>query len=136
LTLSLPEGEVLHANRLGGSERRVDRRYRVELPLNVSWRDMDGKVCQAEGMARDISRTGIYFVVPTVIRADEPVQLEMVLPDEITHRGDLRINLLARPMRQERTNSTADGVAPGIAVAATLDHSLAEEPVPAPSTSG
>jgi phosphoribosyl 1,2-cyclic phosphodiesterase len=132
LTLSLPEGEVLHANQIGGRERRVDRRYRVELPLNVMWRDSDGKECHAEGMAKDISRTGIFFVVPTVIRADEPVQLEMVLPNEITHRGDLRINLLARPMRQERMESNARGETPGVAVAASLDHSFAEEPVPLP----
>ena len=73
---------------IGGSERRVDRRYHVELPLRVTWRDPDGKSCEADGLARDISRTGIFFVVPTRFSANEPVQLELVLPDEITHRGE------------------------------------------------
>ena len=134
LTISIPDGEVLHANQIGGRERRVDRRYRVELPLNVMWRDSDGKECHAEGMAKDISRTGIFFVVPTVIRADEPVQLEVVLPNEITQRGELRINLLARPLRQDKVLNAPRHSAPGVAVAATLDHSGGEPPIPPTSS--
>jgi hypothetical protein len=61
---SLPDGVISHPMQIGGSERRVDRRYHVELPLRVTWRDADGKSCEADGMARDISRTGIFFVIP------------------------------------------------------------------------
>ena len=106
---------------IGGSERRVDRRYHVELPLRVTWRDLEGKSCETEGVAKDISRTGIFFVVPTVIRADEPVNLELVLPDEITHRGEQRIRFVARPVRQEKVGDPLRENAPGIAVAAALE---------------
>jgi phosphoribosyl 1,2-cyclic phosphodiesterase len=121
LTISLPDGGVFHANRIGGSDRRVARRYQMELPLHVMWRDVDGNMYKTDGLAKDISRTGISFIVPKAIRADEPVQLELVLPDEITHRGDLHIDLLARPMRQERVNNPHES-SPRIAVGATLDN--------------
>ena len=115
---------------IGGSERRVDRRYHVELPLRVMWRDLDGKSCEAEGLAKDISRTGIFFVVPTVIRADEPVQLELVLPDEITQRGELRIRFVARPVRQERVGNALREETPGVAVAAALEITGEGPPLP------
>lgn len=121
LTISLPSGTFTHAMDLGGSERRLGRRYRVELPLRVTWRDLEGKVRETEGMAKDISRTGISFVVPTAVRADGTVSLELVLPDEITHRGEQRIKFEARPVRQERIDDPLHENAPGIAVAATLD---------------
>jgi phosphoribosyl 1,2-cyclic phosphodiesterase len=134
MEISLPEGDILHAIQVSGRERRVDHRYRVELPLRAVWRDLDGKACATEGLAKDISRTGIFFVVPTVIRADEPVQLEVVLPDEITQRGELRINLLARPLRQDKEVNTPRHVAPGVAVAATLENTSGGPPLPPASS--
>jgi phosphoribosyl 1,2-cyclic phosphodiesterase len=130
LTISLPEGIITHAMQIGGRERRIDRRYNVELPLRVLWRDPDGKLCEADGVARDVSRTGILFVVPNMIRANEPVELEMVLPDEITHRGDLRLRFVARPLRQERVANPQDEAATGVAVAASLEVRLGEPPLP------
>jgi hypothetical protein len=120
LTISIPDGAVTHAMQIGGYERRNDRRYRLELPLQVKWRDINGKECEVQGLAKDISRTGIYFVVPTAIQADEPVQLEMVLPNEITHQGDQRIIFAARPIRQYKVDPL-QGPAPSVAVAASLD---------------
>ncbi len=129
LRISLPDGVVSHTNRLGGSERRMDRRYHVELPVRVVWRDSSGKAREADGVAKDISRSGIYFFVPSAISADEPVQVELVLPDEITHRGDMRINLLAKPVRQERVVNPLREPGSGMAVAAALDESSDEPPI-------
>ena len=130
LTISLPGGSISHAMQIGGSERRVDRRYHVELPLHVMWRDPEGKSCETHGLAKDISRTGIFFVVPTVIRADEPVQLDLVLPGEITHRGELRIKFVARPVRQEKVGDALREETPGVAVAAALDVTTGRQPLP------
>ena len=130
LTISLPDGCISHTHHIGGRDRRVDHRYRMELPVRVMWRDPDGKLCETDGVAKDISRTGIFFVVPTVIHADEPVQLELVLPDEITHRGDLRINLVARPVRQEKVANSLCEAATDVAVAAALDNNGGEPPFP------
>ena len=121
LTISLPDGAIFHAMQLGGSERRVERRYHVELPVRVTWQDLEGNPCEADGLAKDISRSGILFVIPTVIRADEPVQLELVLPDEITHRGELRIGFEARPVRQEKVCNPLVESIPSVAVAAARD---------------
>jgi phosphoribosyl 1,2-cyclic phosphodiesterase len=120
LTISLPHGEISHPMQIGGSERRVNRRYQMELPLHVTWLDEDGKSCATVGVAKDISRNGILFIIPTMLRADEPVQLELVLPEEITHRGELRIKLAARPVRQEQVGNTLSQETSGIAVAASL----------------
>jgi phosphoribosyl 1,2-cyclic phosphodiesterase len=130
LTISLPDGAVTHAMQTGGSGRRVDRRYHVELPLRVTWRDPEGKPCATDGMAKDISRSGIFFVVPTIIRAEEPVNLELVLPDEITHHGEQRIRFVARPLRQEKVGDPLRENGSGVAVAATLEISSDEQPLP------
>ena len=135
LSISLPGGAISDAMPLGGSERRAERRYHVELPLRVMWHDREGQSCAADGLAKDISRTGIFFVVPTAIRSDEPLQLELVLPDEITHRGELRIKLEARPVRQQNTGNAMREPAPGIAVAAALEVTDGEPPIPLASPS-
>jgi phosphoribosyl 1,2-cyclic phosphodiesterase len=121
LTISLPEGEITGEKVIGGTERRVDRRYHVELPLRVTWHDHDGKPCQADGVAKDISRTGIFFVVPSAIQPDAPVKLELVLPDAITHRGEMRFRFIARPVRQTQAVDPYSEKSPGIAVAASLE---------------
>ena len=135
LNISLPSGAISHAMPIGGCERRVEHRYQVELPLRVMWNDMDGKSRATEGLAQDISGTGIFFVVPTAIRADEPVRLELVLPDAITHRGELRIQVLARPVRQEKMDNATPAHAPGIAVAAALGATDGQPPIPRASRS-
>ena len=121
LTISLPQGHFLHPMEIGGRERRVDPRYHVELPVRVTWRDAGGKSYKAEGLARDISRTGIFFVIPHAIETGQPVQVDLVLPDEITRRGEMRVRFKARTVRQE---IVGDGLRPetrGVAVAAALE---------------
>ncbi len=89
--------------------------------MRVTWRDAGGKSHTAQGLARDISRTGIFFVVPHAIETGQPVQVELVLPDEITHRGEMRVKFKARTVRQE---IVGDGLRPetrGVAVAAALE---------------
>jgi hypothetical protein len=130
LNISLPGGVISHTMQIGGCDRRVDRRYHLELPLRVTWHDQNGKSCETVGMAKDISRTGIFFVVPMAIRADEPLQLELVLPDEITHQGEMRFKFAARPVRQERVGDPLREIAAGVAVAAALDVTVAEPPLP------
>ena len=83
--------------KIGGSERRADHRYHVELPLRVTWRDANGEWCEADGLAEDISRTGIFFVVPTMISANEPVQFELVSPT--SHPSRRTANKVCGPAR-------------------------------------
>ena len=135
LTISIPDCDVSHPMKIGGDERRADHRYHVELPLRVTWRDANGKSCEADGLAKDISRTGIFFVVPTMISANEPVQVELVLPDEITHHGEQRIKFVARPVRQAIFGNALPEDTSGVAVAATLELTEGVPPPPLDSPS-
>ena len=118
LTISLPDGDhhPCHADRRQRAPSRSPVSCGVALARHVA--RSGGQIVRDRGLAKDISRTGIFFVVPTVIRAEEPVQLELVLPDEITHRGELRIKFVARPVRQEKVGKRLREEAPGVAVAA------------------
>jgi hypothetical protein len=136
LTIHLPEGVITNGMQIGGRERRIERRFPMEVPLNVRWRDPGGAARETQGYAKDISRSGIYFVVPTEIRANEPLQLELVLPDEITHQGELRFGFAAHAVRQVNVRGIAGRPEQGVAVAATLEQSNGDSPIPAavPST--
>jgi hypothetical protein len=61
----------------------------------------------AHGVSQDLSRSGIYFVTPADMPPDEPFELEVVLPDELTRRGDLAFRFVAEPVRVERLNGAA-----------------------------
>lgn len=130
LDISLPDGKIRGEKIIGGAERRIDRRYHVELPLRVSWQDENGKTCETDGVAKDISRTGIFFVVPSAIQPDTPVHLELMLPDAITHRGELRFKFVARPVRQGKAYDPYTDTTTGIAVAASLELTEMEDPIP------
>ena len=121
LEVSLPEGEVLRNIIDDDSERRGDRRYQIELPLRLGWRGPNGEVMEAPGLTRDLSKSGILFIAPAELRDNEPVELEMILPDELTHRGDVRFSFLASPLRT-RPLDEAFGTHPmGQSVAARLE---------------
>ena len=135
LTISIPDGAVSHPMKIGGDERRADHRYHVELPLRVTWRDADGKSCEADGLAKDISRTGIFFVVPTMISADEPVQVELVLPDEITQRGEHADKICGPARTPGNVGDALPEETSGVAVAATLELTEGVPPPPLDSPS-
>ena len=121
LTILLPDGAITNPMKISGAERRVNRRYPLEVPVRVKWREAGGQIRQAEGMAKDISRKGIFFMAPTEILAQEPLQLELVLPDKMRRQGHRKIKVVARTLRQEKVGGN-DGHPPsGVAVAAALD---------------
>lgn len=122
LTIHLPDCAITNTMAIGGTERRTNHRFHLELPVRVMWRDAGGKPCEAKGWAKDISKTGIYFMVPSEVLTNEPLQLEMTLPNEITHQGDLRMNFVARAVRQKKVGGGQDHRTSGIGVAAAIDH--------------
>lgn len=121
LEIDLPEGEFLRGNLVEASERRVDRRYQIELPLRIAWKGYDGETQQAPGLIRDLSKSGILFVAPAEVRPDIPMVVEMVLPDELTHRGDVSFSYLAKPLRSRLVDGSIGKHAKAQAVAATLE---------------
>jgi phosphoribosyl 1,2-cyclic phosphodiesterase len=88
----------------GGSAKdipaRNEHRYVLEVPIKVRWVDKKGKQIITEGKARNVSHSGVYFVVHEDVCSDGPVDLDIVLPDEITHKGDMAFRFLAEPIRK------------------------------------
>lgn len=105
----------------GGSAKdipaRSEHRYVLEVPIKVSWMDEKGRQVVTEGKARNVSRSGVYFVVHEDVRTKGPVDLDIVLPDEITHIGDMAFRFLAEPIRKhdavgtEGTGRLSKGIA-------------------------
>jgi len=108
LQLQLPEGTVIEPG-TWVAERRREGRYHVELPVRVKARGPDGELREVQGRSRDISRSGIYFVVPEEIPIDTEMDVEMVLPDEVTQRGDLELRFAAQPLWKEQYSGAQPG---------------------------
>jgi phosphoribosyl 1,2-cyclic phosphodiesterase len=129
LEIELPEGEFRRTGLVEASERRVDKRYQIELPLRIAWEGYDGERQESPGIIRDISKSGIQFIAPAEVRADQPIELEMVLPDELTHRGDVVFSYIAKPLRSRQATGSIGKFAKAQAVAATLE--VPKRPSPA-----
>ena len=120
MEITLPRGDIAQAKLVAGRERRREHRYRLELPVRVAWRGPDGRRLEAQGLTQDISKSGIYFIVPAEVGTDAPLELEMILPDEITHRGDTAFPFLAQRVRQQPIDSFNGSARPAVGVAACL----------------
>lgn len=120
IEINLPKGEMGRASLTPGSERRQERRYHIELPLRLGWRGSGGEAEAAEGLAQDVSKSGIYFVAPAEVPPGGPVELELVLPDEITHQGEVAFRFVAEPVRMERLNGALGIHQPAVGVGARL----------------
>ena len=120
LAINLPEGVVQSVRSAKGSDRRRHVRYQVELPVRVSWQKADGQKKGVQGFTRNISRSGIHFVAPAQLQSDGPLELDVILPDDITHRGDTSYRFVAQPLRRQRLNGTAGIPPPAVGVGALL----------------
>jgi phosphoribosyl 1,2-cyclic phosphodiesterase len=120
MEFDLPGGETRYAKLREIQERRRERRYHLQLPVRLVSPGPGGELREAQGVAQDVSRSGIYFVTPEDVLPDEPVDVEMILPDDITHRGDVSFRFIAEPVRLERLDGAADFDTPVTGVAARL----------------
>ncbi len=120
MEIQLPRGELAHPRVASGTERRRERRFRLELPVRLSWRAEDGHAKVARGRCLDFSRSGIHFLAPEDIETDLPVDLELILPEEITHQDDLPFAFEARVVRRESAAASLGAAIPTVEVAARL----------------
>ena len=118
MEIELPGGTIEQAKITEGFERRRDRRYQIQLPVRVDRKADSTASEQAEGISQDLSRSGIYFVTPADMSPEQPFELEVVLPDELTQRGELAFRFVAEPVRMERLNGAAGFQEPVQGVAA------------------
>ena len=134
LEILLPAGELL-PGRLGrASDRRRDRRYTIELPVRLSWHENAGGLTVGEALSKDVSRSCIRVVSATPIPTDRPLELELVLPDELTHQGEVALRFVAKPVRREQANGHlgSPGFRMGLAALLYLPQALPVAPATAP----
>ena len=79
-------------------------------------------------MTQDLSKSGIYFIAPDDLSLNQKLEMELVIPDEITHHGDLCIPLDAVPVRHERLENSPEEQKPRLGVGARLDLPIDELP--------
>ena len=101
-------------------ERRFERRFHVELPVRLSWKDPVGLIRTVTGVSRNISRSGIYFVAPRDVDFTWPLNMNLVVPDEITHRGDAHFEYQATPVRKVECSGALGSHVPSLGVGARL----------------
>jgi phosphoribosyl 1,2-cyclic phosphodiesterase len=118
MIINLPQGYVSNVSRKEGYERRREHRYRIEVPLSVSWRAAGREKVESQAVTQNVSKSGIYFVTTNGISPDQPLELEMVVPDEITHRGDVGFRFIAHPVRMQETTGAFPGQPKGLGVGA------------------
>ena len=73
-----------------------------------------------QGLTQDVSRSSLYYVVSPEVRTDVPIEVDVILPDEITHCGDTTFPFLAQRVRQERIDGVNGAATPSVGVAARL----------------
>jgi phosphoribosyl 1,2-cyclic phosphodiesterase len=131
MVIDLPSGVLNFSGLADASDRRRERRYQMELPVRLNWQEPDGSAGTAQGTAQDLSGSGVYFVAPPDVRTDQPFEVDVVLPNEITHRGDVALRFIARPVRQELLNGALGSMDSRMGVAARIERVEDEEDSPA-----
>jgi phosphoribosyl 1,2-cyclic phosphodiesterase len=84
------------------SQRPREPRYQIQVPVRVEWPNGGGELEHIEGVAQNISSSGIYFVTPTDVPDNKPLRVEVMVPDEITHRGGFGFRFMAKPIRRRK----------------------------------
>ncbi len=118
--IHLPQEESARQVLVTDHERRVERRYHVELPVRLSWKGPDGQTRSATGVSRNISRSGIYFIAPRDLDFGSPLDMNLLVPDEITHRGDTHFEYRTRPVRQVDCHGVLGSHVPSLGIGARL----------------
>lgn len=102
LELDLPQGHEKRKFSVAASERRYDRRLPVSVPVLVRWVRPDGVLMQASAWVRNASTSGLYFVAPSQIRTDQPLELKMDLSGATPHSQATPLHFIAQAMHYER----------------------------------
>ena len=110
LEIHLPQGEVSHAYE--SSILRTERRIHVEFPARVLWGRGNGHQGSAEGLVLNVSKSGVYFLVPKDVPVNKTFDLEMAIPSEITGQEPKVAHFRAQPIRTRPVNRALFGNTP------------------------
>lgn len=104
---------------MGMIERRQVRRYDLSLPVAVQF-PLGKESGSQKGQTRDISTRGLYFSLPKELALGTELELTLVLPQQITHDGEVCVRLRGRVVRVDVAKKAAHSEAVG--VAAVIEH--------------
>jgi phosphoribosyl 1,2-cyclic phosphodiesterase len=102
--VDLVDGCADWAREVPARNRRCERRVRVEFPVHVQWQEAGGATRETEGMTRDVSKGGVYFVAPNEALPTSPMQLDLRLPEEVSPTAEASIRHVAELVRSEKIN--------------------------------
>jgi len=83
---------------LSHQERRRAERFNFGMPLTVHWTNGSEQL-KAQTVAQDVSSGGVYFFLPEAIPNGTAVEVEMMLPTQITHGAPVRVRCQGRIQR-------------------------------------
>ncbi len=116
MEISLPEQVTERAMEF--STLRQEPRYHIEVPVLVAWEGNRGERREAQALACNVSKSGIYFLAPGDIPTERPVELELVLPEEVTQQGRMKVRFAAQPIRQDKNSGSHSGNSKSVGIAA------------------
>jgi hypothetical protein len=77
-------------NQLSRHERRRSERFNLGIPLTVQWTN-GSEQPKAHTVTHDVSSGGVYFFLPEAIPDGAAVEVEMILPTQITLGPSVRV---------------------------------------------
>ncbi|HUJ40470.1 MAG TPA: PilZ domain-containing protein [Candidatus Acidoferrales bacterium] len=99
------------------NDRRAARRYGLAVPVKLE-HEPRSPALEPLGCTREISRSGLYFTTDAAPEAGSMVSLTLTLPPTLTGGEGVLVEVMARIVRIEPAESTADG---RIGVAARIE---------------
>ncbi len=90
-------------------EQRRSRRFQLALPLTLL-RGSRGEINRT-GETRNLSSTGVYFVVGEPVELGSLLEFTVTLPDEISLTGPVRLLCRGKVIRIEQQEQAQVGVA-------------------------
>lgn len=94
-------------------ERRNARRFRMRLPITLTWASKTG-ADEMSAETSEVSSKGVRFMAEKGMRSGTPVEFEMTLPHEVTLAGPVRVRCLGRVVRADAMEEQRVGVSVAI----------------------
>jgi len=99
------------------NDRRAARRYDLAVPVKLEQQESTPQT-EPLGCTREISRSGLYFTTDAAPEPGSMVSLTLTLPGTLTGGEEALVEVIARIVRVEPAEATADG---RIGVAARIE---------------
>ena len=94
-------------------ERRRAERFNFELPLTIRWTE-GSEQREAHTVTQDMSSGGVYFYLPAGIPEGTAVEIDIMLPTQITLGAPTRVRCQGRIHRCELKAGDTSGMAAAI----------------------